>query len=796
MVSQFCNGWPPGARSCHHGTMPTRTDPADQVAFRTCPLCEATCGLRVELRDGAVVRIRGDRDDVFSKGFLCPKGSTLKHLHEDPDRLRQPLVRHGVGPDGEPQFVPVSWEDAYAVVAERLHDIRSRYGPEAVGAYLGNPNVHNLGAGTHNRPFLKALGARSLFSASTVDQMPRHVASGYLYGSGGAMPVPDLDRTDLLVILGANPLISNGSICTAPGFGDRMTAIRQRGGRVIVVDPSRTATAEAADLHLPIRPGTDAVLLAAVVRHLLEAQPNPQSRVMALVDGLAQLGPAVEPFRPEVAARVCGLSVESVVALADEIAAAPRAAVYGRLGTTTVAFGTLTTWLIDVIAILTGNLDEPGGAMFPRPATERVRVDRPGRDYRVGRWSSRVNQNPEVQGELPAADLPDEILTPGPGQLRMLVTLAGNPVLSCPDSERMDQALADLEAMISVDIYLNETTRHADVILPPADALAKSHYDLAFSALAVRNVANYSPPVLDSDQPAEDDIMARLTLIALGVDDADPRMVDDQLVDQLLAAEVAAAGSPVYGRDPEELAKLVTGERGSDRVLDVLLRTGPYGDGFGADADGLSLAQLLAHPHGIDFGPLAPRLPELVSTASGRIDLFSGPFRQELARLAEKVTETVDPGQLLLIGRRHLRSNNSWMHNLHVLVKGRPRCTLQVNPLDAERLGLPASGRARVRSRVGELVADVEITDVVRPGVVSLPHGWGHDAVGAQMAVAADHAGVNSNVLTDPQALDPLSGTSVLNAIPVSVEPISADEQPPSGSWPSVGVGSSNGATL
>jgi anaerobic selenocysteine-containing dehydrogenase len=750
--------------------MSNSANPVDRVVFRTCPLCEATCGLQIEVRDGAVARIRGDRDDVFSHGFLCPKGSTLKQLHEDPDRLRRPLVRTGVGSDGEPIFAEVSWDEAYAVVAERLADIRSRYGNESIGVYLGNPNVHNLGAGTHNRPFLKALGARSMFSASTVDQMPRHVASGYLYGSGGAMPVPDLDRTDLLVILGSNPLVSNGSICTAPGFGDRMKAIQDRGGRVIVIDPSRTATAATADLHLAIRPGTDAVLLAAVVRLLLAAGPLPETRVLALVDGVAELRESVEPFTPELAATVCGVEAASIVALAAEIGGATRAAVHGRLGTTTVEFGTLTTWLIDVVSIVTGNLDEPGGAMFPRSATERVRAARPGRDYQVGRWTSRVNGNPEVQGELPAADLPDEILVPGDGQLRMMFTVAGNPVLSCPDSRRMDEALADVEAMVSVDIYLNETTRHADVILPPADALEKSHYDLAFYGLSIRNVANYSPPVFASDQPAEDEIMARLTLLALGMDATDPKVVDDQLVDQLLASEVIAPGSPVFGRDPEELAAMVTGERGSDRVLDVLVRTGAYGDGFGAVPDGLSLEWLLAHPHGCDLGALEPRLPELISTASGRINLFAGPFGPELERLALRVGDWANDDRLLLVGRRHLRSNNSWMHNLEVLVRGRSRCTLQVNPVDAAKLGLVNAGQARVRSEVGEVAVEVEVTDVVMPGVVSLPHGWGHGVAGTKMAVAARYAGVNSNLLTDPSALDPLSGTSVLNAIPVEVE--------------------------
>ena len=748
------------------------TDTADRIAFRTCPLCEATCGLEIEIADGEVKRIRGDRDDVFSHGFICPKGSTLKHLHEDPDRLRAPLIRRGFDAAGAPVFDAVEWAEAYAEVDRLLREVRTAHGNEAVGVYLGNPGAHVLGAATHTRHLVKGLGAGAVFSASTVDQMPRHVASGYLYGSGGSMPVPDIDRTDLFVCIGANPYASNGSIATAPDFPGRIEAVQARGGRVIVIDPRHTRTAAQADLHLPIKPGTDAVLLAAVVRRLLAGGHAGAGRVGGLVDGVDQLRIAVEPFTAEVAAAATGVAAPAIDALADEIAAAPRAAVYGRIGTCTVEFGTLTTWLLDVIAVLTGNLDEPGGMMFPEPAHDRVRAPKPGRPYRIGRRHSRVNHRPEVQGEFPVADLPDEILEPGEGQLKMMVTVAGNPVLSCPDGARMDAAFAALDAMVSVDIYLNETTRHANVILPPPGSLEKSHYDLNFTNLSIRNVANFSPAVFETDLPAEEDILATLALIALGFGpDADPDALHDQVLSGLLRAEIDTDESPVAGRDLDELMSMVDGDTGSERILDAMLRTGPRGDGFGATPGGLSLELLRDRPHGIDFGALEPRLPGLLRTPEHRIDLFAGPFADDLARLEARLPEWSDDTRLRLVGRRHLRSNNSWMHNLPVLVKGKPRCTLQVHPDDAADLGLRDGDAAIIRSRVGEVTVPVEVTDSVMPGVVSLPHGWGHGKPGARMAVAGEHAGVNSNVLTDPSMIDPLSGNAVLNGIPVEVLP-------------------------
>ncbi len=751
-------------------TMTTNSD--DRTVFRTCPLCEATCGLEISIHDGKVARIRGDRDDVFSSGFICPKGSSLKQLHEDPDRLRLPVVRRGIDTEGAPRFVEVGWDEAWEVVDEKLSTVRETHGGEAIGVYLGNPAAHLLSASTHLRHLVRALGGHNRYSASTVDQMPRHVASGYLYGGGLLIPIPDIERTDLLVMLGANPFESNGSICTAPGFPDRIDAMRENGARVIVVDPRRTKTADHADQHIAIRPGTDAVLLAAVANHLLSEGLADPGSLVGLVEGLDELPALLAPFTVELAAAVTTLSVDTIRTLAEEIASADSAAIYGRIGTCTVEFGTLTTWLIDVLAVVTGNLDRPGGSMFTLPASERVRSSEEGKAYQVGRYRSRVNDRPEVQGEFPVADLPDEILTDGEGQLKMMITFAGNPVLSCPDGRRMDEAFAALDAMVAVDIYINETTRHADVILPPPGSLEKSHYDIAFYSFGVRNISNYSPPVFEHEGPTEDDILAKFTLIAMGAGpDADPDVVHDQVVHGLLEAEVRSTGSPVNGRDIDEMIAMVQGDTGSDRILDALLRTGPYGDRFGVDPDGLSLSKLLDNPHGIDLGPLDARLPGNLRTPSGKVELLAGPFADDLKRLESRLRDLIDDDRLVLVGRRHVRSNNSWMHNLEVLVKGKPRCTLQVNPADADRLRLSDGSEALVRSRVGSVTAPVEVTDVVMAGVVSLPHGWGHDFSGTRMAVASRYAGVNTNVLTDPVLIDPLSGNAVLNSIPVEVQP-------------------------
>ena len=718
-------------------------------------------------------RIRGDRLDVFSKGYICPKGSTLKQLHEDPDRLRTPMVKR----DGV--HVPVGWDEAWGVVASGLGAVIDRTGRESLAAYVGNPTAHSLSAMMFSRVLLTGLGTRHRFSASTVDQMPRHVASGYVYGSPVAIAVPDLDRTDHLVILGANPYASNGSVCTAPDFPGRIEAIQERGGKVVVVDPRLSRTAQQADQWVSIRPGTDALLLAAIANTMLaEGVADPGDHVAAHLSGLDEVTAALEPFTAEFAAPVTGIDAATIRSMARELAAAPSAAVYGRIGTTTTEFGSTASWLIDVVNVLSGNLDRPGGAMFPTPVagggTTRGKPGS-GRGFSVGRGHSRVSGHPEVMGEYPVGVLAEEIETPGDGQIRGLVTLAGNPVLSTPNSERLAGALDQLEFMVSIDLYLNETTRHADVILPPPSQLQRGHYDLLLLQFAVRNVANYSPPVLplDEGQPDEWEIISKLTAIAQGLGvDADPAVADDLAIAGLVRGAVKDEYSPVAGRDADELlAELnAAGRRGPERMLDFMLRTGPFGDGFGVDPDGTSLDDMIAHPHGRDFGALVPRLPEVLRTPSGRIELAPEPLVADLERLRGAAEELATRG-LVLVGRRHLRSNNSWMHNVSVLVKGKPRCTLQVHPDDAATLGLVDGAPATVTSRVGSVQAPVEVTDAIRPGVVSLPHGWGHDLPGAQLRVAAEHAGVNSNTLSDDEAFDPLSGTSVLNGIPVTVGP-------------------------
>lgn len=739
-----------------------------RTAYRTCPLCEASCGLEISVRGKEIVRIRGDRDDVFSKGFICPKGSTLKQLHEDPDRLRRPLVKR----DGV--HVEVDWAEAWAEVERGLSGVIERHGRQAFGVYLGNPNAHNLSSITHGRALMQALGSRQRYSASTVDQMPRQVAAGYVFGTPVSVPVPDLDRTDYLVIIGANPYASNGSLCTAPDFPGRIQALKARGGTLIVVDPRRSRTAEEADRWLPIRPGSDALLLAALV-NVLDADGliDPGRHFSPHLNGLAEAAAACRPFTPEAVAVATGLTPDEIRRLAHELAAAPTATVYGRIGTTTTAFGTTASWLIDVVNTLTGNLDRVGGAMFTTPvaggATTRG-APGVGAGFRVGRGHSRVSGHPEVMGEYPAAALAEEITTPGDGQVRGLITVAGNPVLSTPNSNQLDAALDDLEFMVSVDIYLNETTRHADVILPPPSQLQRGHYDVLLLQFAVRNVANYSEPVLplDEGQPDEWELLAKLALILQGHGvGGDPATVDQQMVDSVVRHAVADPSSPVHGRDPDEILDALAGEAGPARLLDLMLQTGPYGAAFGTHPEGVSLARLRANPHGIDFGPLVPRLPEILRTPSGKIELAPPELLADMVRLEATMGGETDT--MTLVGRRHLRSNNSWMHNIEVLVKGKPRCTLQIHPDDAADRGLTDGGVARITSRVGSVDAPVEVTDGIRPGVVSLPHGWGHGLSGTRMGVAAERAGVNSNILADHRAIDPLSGTSVLNGIPVMV---------------------------
>lgn len=737
-----------------------------RTALRICPFCEATCGLTLTIEDGRVTGARGDREDVFSAGFICPKGASFAELDNDPDRLARPMVRR----DGV--LTEATWDEAFAVVADRLGEVVREHGGSCVGVYLGNPNAHTVAGSLYPPVIIRGLGTHQVFSASTLDQMPKHVALGHMFGSPVAFTVPDLDRTDYLVVIGANPLVSNGSLATAADFPGKLRALRKRGGRLTVIDPARTRTAELADRHIAPRPGTDGALLFAVVAVLFEEGlvPADLGGIAEYVNGLDDVRSLAGGFSPEDVSDHCGVPADDIRALARELAAAPTAAVYGRIGTSTVEFGTLASWLVDVINILTGNLDRQGGAMFPLgPAAPAPRPPKPGRGFKTGRWHSRVSGYPEALAELPAAVLAEEIDTPGDGQIKAMITIAGNPVLSAPDGDRLDRALDGVGFMVSVDPYLNETTRHADVILPPPPPSQSPHFDFALNNLAVRNNVRYSPPVLPlDDRPDEAEILSRIALILFGVGvDGDPSLVDEQVIATTLAKETADPDSPVAGRPVDELTEMLAAGPGYERRLDMMLRLGPYGDAFGARPDGLTLDRLTAAPHGIDLGPLQPRLPEVLRTPSGRIELAPQALIADAARLRDSIGQDAD--RFVLIGRRHLRSNNSWMHNVPALAGGTNRCTLQMHPDDVAELGL--ADTAKIKGPGGEVLAPIEPMPGMRRGVVSLPHGWGHDRADTRLGVAAGQPGVNVNQLNDGSRLDPLSGTAVLNGIPVDIAP-------------------------
>jgi anaerobic selenocysteine-containing dehydrogenase len=712
------------------------------VAHRTCPFCEATCGLEVTYSDGRVTKVRGDAQDVFSNGFLCPKGVSLMELHDDPDRLRTPMIRQEDG-----SFRQASWQEALGLIAAKLPAVLEAGGRDACAVYLGNPSAHSLAATLYGRVLLKAIGSKNIFSASTVDQYPKQMASALMFGTGLSIAIPDLDRTDFLLVLGANPIASNGSLMTAPDVRGRLRAIRARGGKIVVVDPRRTRTAKEADEHLFIRPGTDAMLLFALVHVIFDEGLDTPIEHLAGLDEVRELA---REFTPEAASAATGIEADAIRRLARELAAAPTAAVYGRIGTTTQAFGTTASWLVDVLNAITGNLDRPGGALFTRAAAgasnTRGEAGR-GRGVTFGRWTSRVRGLGEIFGELPVATLSDEIETPGEGQVRALITIAGNPAVSTPNAGRLDAALESLDFMVSVDIYVNETTRHADVILPAPSPVEKSQYDLAFYQLSIRNVANYSQALMD---PPAGMLQEWETLLALtGIVTGQGPDTDISAIDDVVAGELGR----LNGVEPDGSL------RGPERLLDILLRAGPYD---------LTLADLKAAPHGIDLGPLEPRLPEVLRTPSGLVELAPAPIIADVPRLRAAMAERINGG-MVLIGRRDLRSNNSWMHNLPLLVSGPERCTAWLHPDDAARFGVADGEPVRVSSRAGAVEVPAEITADVMPGVVSIPHGWGHAGRGVQLQVARDHAGVNSNLLADETLLDPVSGNAVLNGIPVEV---------------------------
>jgi anaerobic selenocysteine-containing dehydrogenase len=731
--------------------------------YRICPLCEACCGLDVQVAGGQVVAIRGADNDVFSQGYICPKGYALKDLHEDPDRLRTPLVRrHG-------QLVEATWEEAFDEIERRLPPIIAQHGRDAVALSVGNPSAHKMSLLLYFSRLAKALGTKNIYSASTLDQMPKQLSSGWMFGHWLSVAVPDIDRCDFLLILGANPMASNGSLWTVTDFRGRAKALRQRGGQIVVVDPRRTETAAIADAHHFIRPGADVYLLAAMAHTLFDEGLVRMGRLAQWAVGADAVRDAVSAFTPEAVAERCGLAAQAIRGLARQLAATERACIYGRIGTCTQAFGTLASWLIDVLNVLTGHLDAPGGAMFPKAAAFAHNTHgKPGqgRGIVTGRHASRVSGAPEVFGELPMTVLAEEIETAGPGQIRALISVASNPVLSSPGGPRLGRALGTLEFMVSLDIYLNETTQHADVVLPGPSPLEDAHYDVSFPQLSHRNHARFSPPVFapPSGQVPEWQSLLRLTAIVRGLGArADVLALDDELLAQDVNKQ---AGDHA----PAVLAALAaSGRRGPERLVDLALRSGPYGDLFGLKPQGLTLDKVMAADGGVDLGALQPRIPELLRTPSGRIELAPPACLADLGRARDRLAEAAPA--MVIVGRRDVRSNNSWMHNLHTLAKGPQRCTALMHPQDAARLGLAAGALARIAAGGRSVTAPVALSEDMMPGVVSLPHGWGHDQAGARMRVAAERPGANLNAVLDDSLRDPLSGNAVLSGVAVSIEP-------------------------
>ncbi len=741
--------------------------PADGVHVRTCPLCEAMCGLRVSVEAGRVTQIRANDDDVWSRGYICPKGTVLGDLHHDPDRLRAPMIRNADG-----SFREASWEEALDVTARGIQGVIARHGATAVSAYIGNPTAHNWSLSRYVPAFIAMSGITQTYSAGTVDQWPKNVSSLLLFGGMWAFPIPDLDRSDYLLMLGANPHASQGSLFAAPDLLGRCDAIRRRGGRVVLVDPRRTGSARHASEWLPIQPGTDAAFLLALA-NVIFAEKRERLRGLELrANGLAELRALVAEFTPESVAGACRIPAETIRRIARELSGAERAAVYGRIGTCNQEFGTLASWAVDVLNVITGNLDREGGAMFANPVAWSL-TSLPNPEFAggvtFGRWKTRVRGAPEVLGQVPVSCLAEEIATPGDGQLKALITIAGNPAISAPGADRLDDALPQLEFMVSLDNWINETTRHAHVILPGLSQLEQPHYDEMIWSWAIRSAAKYSPRLYDpGPRPEEWELLLTLAAICKGakVADANPRALDQLFFAGLVAGLTQLPSSRIHGRDASEIVAASEGV-GPARMADLAIRTGPWGDAYGANPGGLTLAEIAKHPNGIDRGPLTPRLDEVLQTPSRKIELAPPYITADLPRLRARLAR--DEDALVLVSRRHVRSNNSWMHNVASLVSGRERCTLLIHPDDAKRLGVKDGAPARVTSRAGSLVAPAEVSDEMMPGVVCLPHGWGHDKPGTRTSTARAHAGVCNNVLAPGDAVDVPSGNAIVNGIPVEV---------------------------
>ncbi|ERL55632.1 molybdopterin oxidoreductase family protein [Psychrobacter aquaticus] len=699
----------------------------EQTHFRTCNLCEAMCGIVIKHDGEKVLSIKGDKDDPFSRGYICPKATALQDLHEDPDRLRQPVERTADG------WKEISWPEALDKVAAGIQSVQQKYGKNALGIYLGNPNVHNLGGMLTIKHLLTSIKTRSRFSATSIDQLPHHIVCMHLFGHMLRIPVPDINRTQYMLIIGGNPLASNGSIMTAPNMRQKLKDIQARAGKVVVIDPRRTETADIASEHHFIRPATDVLLLLAMLNEIYMQGYAKENRATALAPDIERLRDFAKDYRAESVASITGISAAEIKRMVKEFCEAESAVCYGRMGVSVQEFGLLSQYLIMVINIVTGRLDEVGGLMFPNPAVDVVNNSGPG--Y-LGKRHSRVSHLPDFNGEYPVVTIADEMLVEGEGQLKGFMTVAGNPVLSTPNGEKLDKALANLDFMVSLDYFVNETSRHANIILPPVSPLERDHYDITFNGFAVHNVAKYSPALFHKK--------------------------DNEKHDWEIYLELAE-------RLDKEASEATTAERALTKklepkfLLDQGLKHGPY--------KALTLEKLLENPHGVDLGALQSMLPQALKHADKQIHLNVDFYQADLARV-QQMMQNYDDEQVLLIGRRHVRSNNSWLHNSHRLVKGKSRCTLMLHPDTAKAYGIEDGQAVKVTSRVGSVIIIAEVTDELMPKVVSIPHGFGHGRTGVKQKTAQAHAGVSVNDLTDDTLIDPLSGNAAVNGVPVKLEAI------------------------
>ncbi len=703
--------------------------------YRACHLCEAICGVVIETDGPEIISIKGDKNDPLSRGHICPKAVALRDIHEDPDRLRQPVKRIVDG-EGAVSWQEISWKEALDTTAQRMLEIVHRDGVHALGIYLGNPSVHNYGMMTHQNNLFRHFRTNNRFSATSVDQLPHHLSSLWLYGHKNLFPIPDIDRTDYFLMLGANPLASNGSIWTVPDVKKRIKDLTGRGGKLVLIDPRRTETAALASEHHFIKPGTDVLFLLALLNTIFTENLTDPGHLTPYTTGLDEVAVAISAFTPEVAAEHTGMEAAAIREIARDLSGAKAGICYGRMGVSVQAYGALNQWLIQIINIATGNLDKPGGSLFTLPAVDGISTTNPGG---FGRHHSRVRNLPEFDRELPAAAMAEEITTEGEGQIRALFTGAGNPVLSTPNGANLDKALKTLEFMVSLDPYINETTRNADIILPPTSPLEHDHYDLAFHANAIRNTVRHSEAVFEKPEGS--------------------------LHDWEIFTELGNRVATILGSDTGPSIP-------PDQIMDMGMQMGPYSESQGSDFK-LTMDVVRASPSGIDLGPLKPQLPERLRTKDKTIHCATALPMADLERAraqfisGEQADQTDRP--LQLIGRRHVRDNNSWMHNHHRLIKGKNRCTLMMHPQDMQSLKLDDGGMVSVSSRVGKVSVPVEASEDMMKGVVSLPHGYGHNLPGIRMEIAERNAGVSCNDLTDELALDALSGNAAVNGVPVSV---------------------------